>query len=117
MNDDNFYSINRLVEFGLGLAVAQQMVGSMNNAMRNTFIPGPQNAPVSVPIKIYYVMLEGKQAGPFDESELSRIIANGKVTKDTYVWKPGMAKWEMAENVSDVLRLVALSPPPFKPEG
>lgn len=117
MNDDNFYSINRLVEFGLGLAVAQQMVGSMNNAMRNTFIPGPHNAPASVPIKVYYVMLEGKQAGPFDEPELSRIIADGKVTKDTYVWKPGMAKWETAENVADVLRLVALSPPPFKPEG
>jgi hypothetical protein len=26
MNEDSFFSINRLVEFGMGLAVAQQMV-------------------------------------------------------------------------------------------
>jgi hypothetical protein len=62
-------------------------------------------------------MLDGKQAGPFSENELSRLITEGKVKKDTYVWCPGMAKWELVENVADVLRLVALTPPPFNPEG
>ena len=30
MNDQNFFSIDRLVEFGMSVAIAQQMVQSMN---------------------------------------------------------------------------------------
>ena len=116
MNDDNFFSINRLVEFGLGMAVAKQMADSMNEAMRNTYIPGPQNAPLAAPAKFYHVMIDGKQAGPFSEQELLRLITEAKVKKDTYVWRAGMTKWEFAENVPDVLKLVALAPPPFSPE-
>jgi hypothetical protein len=116
MNNDNFYSIDKLVEFGLGMAVAQQMVNSMNHALKNTYIPGPQNPNVQQPVGYsYHVIVDGKPAGPFSEQELSRMISEGKVTKGTYVWRPGMARWEMAENVPDVLRLVALAPPPFNP--
>lgn len=117
MNDDNFFSINRLVEFGLGMSVAQQMVSTMNHALHNTYVPGPQNALSPIRTKSYHVMLDEKPAGPFNEQELSRLIMDGKVIKSTYVWTPGMLKWEFVENVADVLRLVALSPPPFKPEG
>lgn len=117
MNDETFFSMNRLVEFGLSLAVAQQMVGSMNNALRNTYVPGPQNAMAPNRVKNYHIIIDGKPAGPFGEQELSRLISEGKVVKDTYVWMPGMPKWSQAENVADVLRLVALAPPPFKPEG
>ncbi|WP_024972610.1 DUF4339 domain-containing protein [Ralstonia pickettii] len=116
MTNDNFYSIDRLVEFGLGFAVAQQMVGAMNHALQNTHIPGSQTAPLPRPTSVYYVVLDGKQAGPFSEQEVSRLIVDGKVTKDTYVWRPGMATWQMVESVADVLRLVALAPPPFRPE-
>lgn len=117
MNDDNFFSINRLVEFGLGMAVAQQMVGSMNKALHNTYVPGPQNSLSPNHTKTFHVIIDGKPAGPFNEQELSRLISEGKVVKSTYVWMPGMPKWDFAENVADVLRLVALSPPSFNPEG
>lgn len=118
MNTENFFSIDRLVEFGLGIGVAQQMVKSMNHALANTYIPGTMNpmgaqrAPSA-----FYVVIEGKQAGPFFEEELARLITGGRVTKGTYVWKPGMPKWELAETVPEVLKLVALCPPPFKPQG
>ncbi len=117
MNSDNFFSIDRLVEFGLGIGVAQQMVSSMNHALQNTYIPGTMNpmAPSKLP-SAFYVILDGKQAGPFNEDELSRLLVQGTVTRATNVWKAGMAKWEQAENVPEVLRLVALCPPPFKPD-
>ena len=38
--DNNFNSIDRLVEFGMGMAVAQQMVNTMNYAMSNMKVPG-----------------------------------------------------------------------------
>lgn len=111
--ENSFYSIDRLIEFGMGIAVAQQMVQAMNNAMQNMYVPGAMN-PMQQPVNnIYHVIIEGKQSGPFSEGELSRLIANKKVTKDTYIWKPGMTDWQTAENIPDVLRLVALTPPSF----
>jgi hypothetical protein len=59
-------------------------------------------------------MIEGNQAGPFSEQELSRLISEKKVVKETYIWKPGLVKWEIAEKLPEVLKLVALSPPPFQ---
>ena len=38
--DNNFNSIERLMEFGMGMAVAQQMVNTMNYAMTNMNVPG-----------------------------------------------------------------------------
>jgi len=114
MNDDNFFSINRLMEFGMGMAVAQQMVKTMNDAMTNMQIPGSMNPPKSAPQQFYYAMIDGLQAGPFSEFELSRLISEKKVVKETYIWKLGMKNWEVAERLPDVLKLVALSPPPFQ---
>lgn len=38
---------------------------------------------------------------------------DGRLAKDSYVWKPGMPQWQIAKNTPEVLRLVALAPPPF----
>ena len=117
MNNDNFFSIDRLVEFGLGMAVAQQMVQSMNHALTNTFIPGSTNPLGTQRPLTYFAIIDEKQAGPFSEAELARLITEGKISKTTYVWMPGMMNWEKAENVPGVLKIVALCPPPFRPEG
>lgn len=111
--ENSFYSIDRLIEFGMGIAVAQQMVQAMNKAMQNMYVPGVMNPMQQTVSSIYHVIIDGKQIGPYSEGELSRLIANKKVTKDTYIWKPGMKDWQTAENIPDVLRLVALTPPSF----
>lgn len=117
MNDDNYFSIDRLVEFGMGIGVAQQMVKSMNHALANTYIPGPMNPMGAQRMpNTFFIVLDGKVAGPFSEEQMSLMITEGKVTKTSHVWKPGMAKWELTENVPDVLKLVALCPPPFNPQ-
>lgn len=113
MNDDSFFSINRLVEFGMGMAVAQQMVNTMNNAMANMNVAGSMNPMQTPSPQFYYAILEGNQAGPFSEQELSRLIAEKKVVKETFIWKPGMPSWQIAEQLPEILKLVALSPPPF----
>lgn len=116
MNDDNFYSIERLVEFGLGMNIARQMVGSMNQAMQNVSIPGPHNLPVAASSH-YFLVLDGQQAGPFSEAEVCRLIHEGRLTKDSLAWKAGMQTWLPIQNVPDVLRLVALTPPPLSQKG
>jgi len=114
MDDRNFFSIDRLVEFGMGMAIAQQMVNTMNNTMQNMYIPGSGNLlqQPQKPERIYYVLIEGKQAGPFCETELVRLINDKKLTKETYIWYTGLKEWKTAENVPEILRLVALAPPP-----
>lgn len=112
MNEDSFFSINRLVEFGMGLAVAQQMVQTMNKAMTTMHIPGSMN-PIQSVAPFYYVMIDGNQAGPFSEQEISRLISEKKIAKETFIWKPGLVQWEIAEKLPEILRLVALTPPPF----
>jgi hypothetical protein len=110
MNDD-FDAVDRLVEFGLGAAVARQMVGSMNVALRRQAaqIEAGKQAAAGV-----WVAIEGQRAGPFDEAELRTLIMNGRVTKSTQVWRPGMAQWQAVENTPEVLRLVVLAPPSNK---
>lgn len=116
MNDNNFYSMDKLVEFGMGMAVANQMVGSMNQSLNQMAVPGTGKAMPTNTESIYYVIMDGKSAGPFSLTELSRLIADKKVLKETYVWKPGMQQWDLAENISEVLKLVALTPPPIPQE-
>ena len=117
MHDHNSpYSIERLVEFGLGMAVAQQMVRSMNSALTQMHVPGSMTPMLAHPSLATFVVLDGKSAGPFSDQELSRLIIDGQVTKASIVWRQGMAKWRPAEEVPEVLRLVALCPPPFVAE-
>ncbi|GHT99100.1 hypothetical protein FACS1894142_6320 [Spirochaetia bacterium] len=111
-DEKSFYSMDRLIEFGMGMAVAQQMVQSMNQTMQNMHIPGAGNAMNPPPSqRVYYIVLEGKQAGPFSETEIARLINDRKVSKETLVWYPGLSNWKTAENVPEILRLAALTPP------
>ena len=113
--ENYFFSMDRLVEFGLSMAVAQQMVNTMNQTMQNMYVPGAQNAMAPTPSQVYYAVVDGCQAGPLSEAELTKLIVEHKINKDTYVWMPGMNAWQPAEKVPHVMRLVALSPPPFEP--
>ena len=113
MDDNNFFSINRLVEFGMGMAVAQQMVKTMNETMTNKYVHESMNPIEKSQQKFFYAMIEGYQAGPFSEQELTRLIADKKIVKETYLWMPGLSNWKLTEQIPEVLRLVALTPPPF----
>lgn len=115
MDESNFYSINNLVEFGMGMAVAQQMVRTMNQSIETMKVPGTFNAHQQQPQSLFYAVVEGKQMGPFSEQEVTRLIKEKKIVNETYIWKPGMQSWELAEKIPEVVRLVALTPPPLPP--
>ena len=112
MEEESFFSINRLIEFGMSVSIAQQMVNTMNESINKMQIPGSMNQ-MNNPQNFYYVILDGKQAGPFSESEVIRLFFEKKIDKNTYFWKTGMTNWLMAENIPSVLKLIALAPPPF----
>jgi hypothetical protein len=41
------------------------------------------------------------------------LIGEKKVVKETYIWMPSLLNWKLAEQIPEVLKLVALAPPPF----
>jgi hypothetical protein len=115
MDDNSFFSIDRLVDFGMGMAMAQQMVNVMNRSMQSMYVPGSiQSMPQPAAQQVYYVAIEGKPVGPLNDSELSQLISQKKVNKDSLSWVPGMPSWQPIEQVPAILKVIALTPPPLK---
>ena len=119
MQDNDFFSIDKFVEFGMGMSIAQQMVRTMNQTMQNMYVPGamnpmqqtgttPQNLPQP---QVFYAIIEGNSVGPLSDAEVIRLMADKRITKDTLVWKPGMKEWQPVERTPEVLKLVLLTPP------
>ena len=113
MDDQSCFYIDRLVDFGLGMGVANQMVGIMNQYMRTMDIPGSIQQLQRTVSPIYYVAIDGRPIGPLNDGEMASLIAQKKVTKDTLAWMPGMMGWQPIEQVSAILKIVALAPPPL----
>lgn len=154
---ENFFSMDRLVEFGMGMAMSQQIVQNMNNMMasmrqmpqmqvyaqplyaqpvmqqgapmqpayrqyagqpeavqqgqgKQEALPPPPPLP-----EVYYVVQEGRQAGPYSGTEIARLVAEKQVSAQTPVWKPGLAEWKAAADFAELVALIALVPPAVGP--
>jgi hypothetical protein len=124
-NNNNFcgnsggFSAERLVEFGMGMSLARQFTRMMDETMSETLRGAPRSGPQypgqlsSQPSTLYYAALNGKQAGPFSETEIVRLVNEGTITKDSLVWHQGMKEWKAAVDVPEILRIIALAPPPM----
>lgn len=114
MDNNNFFSIDRLVEFGLGMAMARQMVNVMNESIQTMYIPGSiQSMPAPQQTSNIYAAIDGRSVGPMTEQEFASMVSAGKVTKDSLVWHPGMNGWLPLEQVPSILKIVAMAPPPL----
>lgn len=114
MNENSFFSIDRLIEFGLGMGMARQMVNVMNESMKNMSVPGAASTIPQPQLQTnLYVAIEGKPVGPLTELEFGSLVTQQKVKKDSLVWMPGMLTWKPLEQVPAVLKIVALAPPPL----
>jgi hypothetical protein len=48
---------------------------------------------------------------------LQQQVQAGQITKDTLVWKDGMAAWTAAGQVPELSNLFGATPPPLPPTG
>lgn len=103
----------------VGGAVGQNIAGMMNNMMNgvNT-AQAPGAVPPPVPTVSYHVVLNGKAEGPYGMDTLAGLVKNGSLTKDSLVWKQGLAEWVKAETIPDLADMISNSqtPPPV-PNG
>lgn len=50
----------------------------------------------------YYVAIAGQCEGPFNLSQIKVKVNEGIVTRDTLIWKKGMADWDLAETFEEL---------------
>lgn len=102
-----------------GLAVGGVMGGQMANMMNavGQNIQQPGMVPPPPPQITYYVSINSQNAGPFNLGQLQQLVTSGQLTPHVYVWKQGMANWDLAGNISELAMLFAqpVMPPPLTP--
>ena len=79
--------------------------------------PAPAGPPPLPGAASWFVGVGGVQQGPYDTGALSGLVGAGTLTRETLVWKDGMAGWLPAAQVPEVGGLFGAVPPPLPPQG
>lgn len=101
---------------GMGLAMANTMMNNMNQGnQQQQYQQGGAVPPPMPPALTFFAVVNGQQAGPYDLNVLKQLASNGTLTKDTLVWREGMANWSAAGQVPELTQVFGATPPPVPP--
>jgi membrane protease subunit (stomatin/prohibitin family) len=112
-NGGGFNPAGMMTGMMMGGAMGGQMANMMNQMGQN--MNQQMNTPPPPPQIQYSVSVNGQTAGPFNFQQLQQMVQSGQLSRNTYVWKQGMAGWEMAGNVQELSPLFSAPPPPPPP--
>lgn len=111
---------------GMGFAMGQQMANAMGGAMGGpaktdgamSGASGVGQTPPPLPggPAAFYIAINNEQTGPFDPAALAKKIGGGQLTRESLVWKAGMAQWTKAGEVAELAALFTQAPPPLPPK-
>lgn len=65
---------------------------------------------------VWYIFQNGKQVGPFEDSQLAQMLVNGMVSDDAYLFKAGWKEWRPIEDVGDELKAITGGAPGAAPK-
>lgn len=113
------------VGIGMGFGMGGQMAGAMGGAFTNMVqqtgsTPGlsggsPPPMPPPLPQLNLFVAVNGQQTGPFETTVLQQMAMSGQLTRETLVWKQGMATWAAAGSLPELATIFGAVPPPMPP--
>jgi membrane protease subunit (stomatin/prohibitin family) len=97
---------------GSGLAMGAGF--AMANQMQQALSQPPTASPPPLPsVTSFHIAMNGQNQGPFDLVTLQQYVKTGQLTRETLVWKQGMAQWTAAGQLSELANLFAMMPPPL----
>lgn len=101
---------------GMGLGMGMGTGMGLGQVMGQTIGGGGANNPPPPPTGVqFHVSINGQQQGPFSLDQIKTMVGSGQITKQTYVWKQGMANWALAGDVPEINSLFGMTPPPPPP--
>jgi membrane protease subunit (stomatin/prohibitin family) len=115
---------NNGLGLGVGVALGEQVAGALAGhggtiaaapaAGSSAAAPagGPPPLPTAAP---WYLGVGGRQVGPVAPDDLGARLAAGELTRETLVWRQGMASWTPAGDVPELQPVFASVPPPLPP--
>jgi membrane protease subunit (stomatin/prohibitin family) len=93
---------NSALDFGVGIAMGQQLTNTIQSPSSPTTPPPP---PVPA---LWHMSRNGQNLGPFSVNQLQQ---NGLTAQD-FVWRAGMSNWQPASMVAELTGLFPPPPPP-----
>lgn len=94
-----------------GVATESQMAGAIAEAM-HTLAAQPAAVPPPLPSgPVFFLGVDGNPTGPFDLATLKSMAIQGKLRRETLVWRQGMPGWAAAETVVELTTVLANVPP------
>jgi membrane protease subunit (stomatin/prohibitin family) len=100
---------------GMGFVMAQQMGAGLQGGGGGAGGGGAAGGPPPLPGGGFFVAINGQQAGPFDAGTLGEMAQTGRLTRESLVWKQGMANWAAAGTVGELGGVLGGVPPPLPP--
>jgi len=98
---------------GMGMGAAIGGGGPWGRGAGASPPPAPAAPPPLPGGRVWHVAQGGEQTGPFAEADLPAMIADGRLTRDTLVWTPGMVAWTRAGDLPDLSARLTDTPPPL----
>lgn len=104
---------------GLGAGLGAAMGGMMAQQQQGPWgaMPAPQPAvatppPLTPPVQ-WHIAIDGAASGPFNQAELSALVKEGKLTRDSLAWSQGQDGWKAVSEIPALSGLFASQPPPL----
>ncbi|MBO6789647.1 MAG: SPFH domain-containing protein [Dinoroseobacter sp.] len=106
---------------GMGAGLGMQMGGALaaqNNPWGQVQAPAPAAPAAAAPPPpppvehVWHIAVDGETSGPFSKAKLGRMVTEGSLTRETFVWTAGQDGWQKAEDVAELAQLFTVLPPP-----
>jgi membrane protease subunit (stomatin/prohibitin family) len=98
---------------GVGMGMGFAMANQLGKTLANPASPGAVVPPPLPDAAIYFVGENGTQSGPFSQKAIAEGIGQGRITRETLLWREGMASWLPAGDCPEFAPLIPATPPPL----
>jgi hypothetical protein len=99
---------------GMGMAMAGQMATQTGpwGAAPQPAAAAPPPPPAPSVEKVWHVADGTQTKGPYSRADMGRMLMDGSLTRETFVWAAGQDGWKTAEDIDELATLFTIMPPP-----
>ena len=97
---------------GMGAGIGMAMGGAAGPWGARPIAAAPM-APPPPPVEhVWHIAKDGQTTGPFSKAKLGRMVSDGTLSRDSWVWTQGQDGWQKAMDVPELAQLFTVMPPP-----